>query len=1227
MNIKFLLLKTIALLISLIIPTLSSAQCFTPVTNYTAAAGPQAVVSDDFNGDGKLDLAIVNNTSQNVSILLGNGSGGFSLPSNISTFSNIIAIASGDFNSDGKIDLAIPNWLAGTVMIFSGNGTGGFTFTANITVGSEPLAIKSSDINGDGIKDLVLTRYTAGVVTILLGNGTGGFSPATHFQVGNAPCDVTCGDFNGDGKIDIAAAIGGADLSVIFGNGIGGFGAPTNYYIGTNPRSIFNADFNNDGNLDLVTADYGSNAISIFLGNSSGNFSSATHFPVGSGPNSLVAADFNVDGKLDIATSNVLSGNISIIIGNGSGGFSTATNFGVGIAPSSIICRDFNGDSRMDFATVDYNSNNANILLSSNYNLNTSINNGTCNGTGSATVSAIGGNGPYSYLWNSTPTQTTQIATNLFSGNYTVLAKDASGCNSSKTITISQPPVMLISSNSTSVNCFGDNNGIASVTVTANGTPPYSYQWSNGQTTQTATGLTGGNHTVIVTNGAGCSVTQTVIISQAPAMTLNINKTNESCVGCNNGAASVSVTANGTAPFTYSWSNGSTQSTVSNLSPGNYTITVTDANNCSLNQNITILAALTFTQACNQWMKSVPGNLTGDRFSGDMMVDANDNLYISGSDQYFLSKYNNNGNLVWNKTKAGLSASDIILTNNNDIYATSSGALLCKFDASGNELFTPITVANTDPHSISTDNNNVYIVGKVTGNAVFGANTYSTGLFIVKYNSAGQLLWSKNVLSTGSFGTNAIITDGSYVYVASTTFIPSSGQASSISIGSVSSASITGVCLMKLDINGNVIWIKQGNTVGSSGLNSVVIDMTFDSYHNILYSGWAGSGFPMGVKVDTSGLNEQGIQVNAMAQHIKSDNNGKYFIAGANPYNSMTNKEMIFTLGNLSTSTNTYFGAKHTSSNTLEKKYLLGLSQTGTMYAAFEPIGTAYVDMNTINNNSGNIVIAKFNHDGRMLPDFTPNQSITCGDPVSLGPNISTYPNFIQQINFSNQTFSWTPSSGLSSSSILSPIASPTTNTQYSVNIGYVDTFNVFHTTRSCPSIVNVTVSNPSLFSYTTNSMVASFSITGSGCTSFLWDFGNGNTSSINPNPIVTFASPGTYSVCLRCNSQPNQCVKCLTVTVPGNSAGAIGVTEIEKNNSITVAPNPFSQETTVTFYEELTNASAKLIDIQGREIKSILFSGNQLVIEKGEIKEGIYFLQIRNPQQQLIVTRKLIIQ
>lgn len=1226
MKVKSLILGTIIILICCLFNTnLSFAQCFLPVTNYTAAAGPSAFISDDFNGDGKLDLAVVNNTSQNFSILLGNGMGGFSSPSNISTFTNCNSIASGDFNSDGKVDLAIPFWSAGSVMIFSGNGAGNFTFTTNINVGAEPNSIRCLDINGDGLKDLVLTRYTAGVVTVLLGNGTSGFSPATNFPVGPGPCFTTCGDFNGDGKIDIASAIGGTDLSVIFGNGIGGFGAPINYYVGTTPKSICNADFNNDGNLDLVTADYNSNAISVFLGSNSGNFLSATHFPVGSMPNTVIVTDFNVDGKLDIATSNDGSGNISLIIGDGLGNFSTATNFAVGIIPRSLICHDFNGDSRMDLATVDYNSNNANILLSSNYILNTSINSGTCNGTGSATVTAIGGNSPYTYLWSSIPTQTTQIATNLSSGNYTILAKDATGCNSSKTITISQPPVMLISSSSTSVSCFGGNNGIASVFVTANGNPPYTYQWSNGQTTQTATGLTGGNHTVIVTNGAGCSVTQTVNINQASAIILNINKTNESCVGCNNGNANVSVTANGTAPFTYSWSNGGTQSSVSNLSPGNYTITVTDANGCSFNQNVTILPALTYSQACNQWMKSTPGNLTGDRFSGDMMVDANDNLYISGSDQYFLSKYDNTGSLVWNKTKPGLSASDIILANNN-IYTTSSGALLCKFDFSGNELFTPITLANTDPQSICTDNNNVYIVGKVSGNAVFGATTYSTGLFITKYNSSGQLMWSKNVLSTGTFGSNAIITDGSYVYVASTTFPPAS-QGSLISIGSVSTNSILGVCLMKLDVNGNAVWIKQGYNWAGAGLNAGVTDMTFDSNHNILYAGWVGSGFPMGVKVDTSGLNGQSLAVNAITQHIKSDNNGKYFVVGGNPYNTMTNKEMIFTLGDVNNSNGSYFGAAHTSSSTLDKKYLLGLSQTGTLYAAFEPIGTAYVDMNTINNNNGNIVIAKFNYDGRLLPDFTPNQSIVCGDPVSLGPNISTYPNFIQQINFSNKTFSWTPSSGLSSSSILNPIASPTANTQYSVNVGYVDTFNVFHATGTCPRVVNVNVSNPSLFSYTTNSMVATFSIIGSACTSFLWDFGNGNTSSLNPNPVVTYGSAGTYGVCLKCNSQPNQCAKCLNVTVPSNSSGAIGITEIEKNNSITLAPNPFSQETTVTFYEELSNATAKLIDVQGREIRSIIFSGNQLVIEKGEINEGIYFLQIRNSKQQLITTRKMIIQ
>ncbi|MBI3501665.1 MAG: gliding motility-associated C-terminal domain-containing protein [Bacteroidetes bacterium] len=211
----------------------------------------------------------------------------------------------------------------------------------------------------------------------------------------------------------------------------------------------------------------------------------------------------------------------------------------------------------------------------------------SCNGgnNGSATVTAGGGTPSYTYSW--TGGQTTSTATGLTQGNYTVTITDANGCTATGTVSISQPTAVTASVTAqTNVLCNGGNNGSASASGSG-GNPAYTYSWSNGQTTSTATGLTQGNYTIIVTDASGCTGTQTVLITQPAALTSPVSQTNVSCNGGNNGSAT--VTAGGGNPaYTYSWTNGQTTSTATGLSQGNYTITVTDANGCTSTNTVAI---------------------------------------------------------------------------------------------------------------------------------------------------------------------------------------------------------------------------------------------------------------------------------------------------------------------------------------------------------------------------------------------------------------------------------------------------------------------------------------------------------------------------------------------------------------------------------------------------------------------------------------------------------------
>src|SRR6266478_6226118 len=155
---------------------------FAPAINFPVGHAPFSVAVAEFNGDGKLDLVVANAGSDDVTILLGNGQGGFleASGSPISAGAGPFSVATADFNGDGKTDFAVANYDSGNVSIFLGDGTGGFSqaIDSPIAAGTNPASIAVGDFNGDGKADLAVANHVSHDVTILLGNGDGGFSPA-----------------------------------------------------------------------------------------------------------------------------------------------------------------------------------------------------------------------------------------------------------------------------------------------------------------------------------------------------------------------------------------------------------------------------------------------------------------------------------------------------------------------------------------------------------------------------------------------------------------------------------------------------------------------------------------------------------------------------------------------------------------------------------------------------------------------------------------------------------------------------------------------------------------------------------------------------------------------------------------------------------------------------------------------------------------------------------------
>jgi hypothetical protein len=341
---------------------------------------PRSVAVGDFNLDGKPDLAVANENSNNLTVLLGTGNGGFTqaVGSPVVAGTHPVSVAVGDFNLDGKPDLAVANLASNEVTILLGNGNGGFTQAAGSPIGSlgVPDFVVVGDFNLDGKPDLAVASYIAASVMILLGNGNGIFTPAVGapINVGNTPVALAIGDFNSDSKPDLAVANVGTSaatnrVTILIGNGSGGFtqAAGSPIVVGNGPRSISVGDFNSDGKKDLAIANSGFANVTILLGNGSGGFTQAAGSPlsVGGLPSSIAVTDYNLDGKPDLAVANGGSDDVTILLGNGSGGFTqpSGSPVSIGDAPVFVVTGDFNLDGKPDFATTNADSNNVTVQL------------------------------------------------------------------------------------------------------------------------------------------------------------------------------------------------------------------------------------------------------------------------------------------------------------------------------------------------------------------------------------------------------------------------------------------------------------------------------------------------------------------------------------------------------------------------------------------------------------------------------------------------------------------------------------------------------------------------------------------------------------------------------------------------------------------------------------------------------------------------------------------------
>ena len=240
--------------------------------DFSVGENPATFGVGDFNGDDKSDLAVADFgfNDGGVYILLGTGTGSFGSPTKFTTGPRPRYVAVADFNRDNKSDLAVANVGFGfnKISILLGNGTGGFNAPLDFAVGSSPIGLVIRDFNKDNFLDIAVANTDSHNVSILKGNGEGSFGAATNFPANTFPLSITSGDFDGDGKLDLAVGANstGDRISILRGDDTGQFMPPASFSAGSGPYDLAAGDFIGNGSSGLAVANASSNNLSVLIG-------------------------------------------------------------------------------------------------------------------------------------------------------------------------------------------------------------------------------------------------------------------------------------------------------------------------------------------------------------------------------------------------------------------------------------------------------------------------------------------------------------------------------------------------------------------------------------------------------------------------------------------------------------------------------------------------------------------------------------------------------------------------------------------------------------------------------------------------------------------------------------------------------------------------------------------------------------------------------------------------